>query len=272
MYHQVTELYFKLVLSEMEQIALQEHFKDDFFLNRLQRINRYFRLLIQSFQVMSSGMEREQFMKFRMALLPASGFQSVQFRMIEICATDFKFLVNNDFFRQIDTHTTVAEMYEQVYWKTGATELATGKKTLTLKQFEDKYAAKLLRLAVQYQDCNLWRLFKKRSSQSQAITEALRTFDALVNVDWRLAHLSSAIKYLQRDTDTLAATGGTNWQKYLPPKSQQRMFFPELWTDQEKDEWGKKWVVEQLGKQANESWKTAKNKGNGRGGWHLILL
>jgi tryptophan 2,3-dioxygenase len=42
------------------------------------------------------------------------------------------------------------------------------------------------------------------------------------------------------------ATGGTNWQRYLPPRFQKRIFFPELWTPQEQDEWGKKWVDQQL--------------------------
>ena len=33
-----------------------------------------------------------------------------------------------------------------------------------------------------------------------------------------------------------------NWQKYLPPHFQRRIFYPELWSDQERDEWGKSWV------------------------------
>jgi len=34
------------------------------------------------------------------------------------------------------------ELFEHIYWKQGATELASGKKTLTLKQFEKKYKKK----------------------------------------------------------------------------------------------------------------------------------
>jgi tryptophan 2,3-dioxygenase len=36
----------------------------------------------------------------------------------------------------------------------------------------------------------------------------------------------------------IKATGGTNWQKYLPPKRQHVLFFPELWTEKEKENWG----------------------------------
>jgi tryptophan 2,3-dioxygenase len=44
---------------------------------------------------------------------------------------------------------------------------------------------------------------------------------------------------LQRNPEDIKATGGTNWQKYLPPRFQKIIFFPELWTEQEKEEWGK---------------------------------
>jgi tryptophan 2,3-dioxygenase len=102
MYHQITELYFKLCLHELEQIAnngkkildngrdegWNEKLDADFFVERLNRVNRYFEALTKSFEIMIDGMEKEQFLKYRMALLPASGFQSGQYRMIEIYAAD----------------------------------------------------------------------------------------------------------------------------------------------------------------------------------------
>ena len=48
------------------------------------------------------------------------------------------------------------------------------------------------------------------------------------------------------DPKDIAATGGTNWQKYLPPRFQKRIFYPELWSDTEKEEWGKAWVEENV--------------------------
>ena len=66
-----------------------------------------------------------------------------------------------------------------------------------------------------------------------------REFDSLANVLWPLAHLKSAGRYLQKDPEDIKATGGTNWQKYLPPRFQKTIFFPELWTEQEKKDWGK---------------------------------
>jgi tryptophan 2,3-dioxygenase len=63
-----------------------------------------------------------------------------------------------------------------------------------------------------------------------------------------LVHYKTAVRYLAKDNNDVAATGGTNWQKYLPPRFQKRIFFPELWTDKEKEEWGKTWVEEAMRK------------------------
>jgi len=87
-YHQITELYFKLIIHEQLQIINRENLTATYFQEKVLRINRYFQVLISSFEVMIKGMEREQFLKFRMSLLPASGFQSAQFRMIELYSTD----------------------------------------------------------------------------------------------------------------------------------------------------------------------------------------
>ena len=76
MYHQITELYFKLCLHECKQIAENPALSLEFFTTRVKRINAYFNALTSSFDVMVDGMEKEQFLKFRMSLLPASGFQS----------------------------------------------------------------------------------------------------------------------------------------------------------------------------------------------------
>src|ERR1700748_3331277 len=146
MYHQITELYFKLVLHECKQITEKRPLTTDFFTTRIKRINRYFDALIQSFEIMVDGMEKEQFLKFRMSLLPASGFQSGQYRMIEIFATDFINLVAKDKREELRS-ASIDEQFEYLYWKFGATELSTGKKTLTLKQFEKKYAKTFTDLA-----------------------------------------------------------------------------------------------------------------------------
>src|ERR1700748_627760 len=51
-YHQITELYFKLALHECKQIAEKHPLTADFFTKRLKRINSYFGALTQSFAIM----------------------------------------------------------------------------------------------------------------------------------------------------------------------------------------------------------------------------
>jgi len=249
MYHQITELYFKLILWEMEQIAEEKSPEVNWFLEKIQRINRYVEALTKSFDIMSVGMEPEQFKKFRMALLPASGFQSAQFRLIEIAATDFINLTEQDFRNQTRPNMTIAEIYEHIYWKRGATETATGKKTITLQHFEEKYSETFLQFAYERRDTNIWKKYQELEAKGgdlTALKEALRDFDYLFNIEWALSHLKSAVRYLRESGKPIDATGGTNWTKYLPPSFQRIIFFPVLWTAEERQEWGRKKVEEML--------------------------
>lgn len=247
MYHQITELFFKLCIHEYEQIAAQENITLSFLLQKLKRIVRYFDGLVTTYDIMVDGMDKDQFLKFRMALLPASGFQSAQYRMIELYSTDMVNLVHKEYAAKNPSilKGTVQEMYEHIYWKTGATELATGRKTLTLKQFEEKYGEEFIGLANKCARVNIYAKFRSlpaADQKNEELINTMRELDANVNVNWCLMHYKSAVRYLQGDPDIIAATGGTNWQKYLPPRFQRISFYPELWSQQEKDEWGKTWV------------------------------
>jgi tryptophan 2,3-dioxygenase len=259
-YHQITELYFNLALHEYEQIAhngknILPNGKDagwkddldvDFFIERLNRITRYFESLTKSFEIMVDGMDQQQFLRYRLALLPASGFQSAQYRLIEICSTDFINLLDKDVRGQyLGKNAAIEEMFKHIYWNKGATELATGKKTLTLEQFEKKYSGKFIEKAREYQSINLWQKYLSLPTdvqKDQRVINALKSIDVNVNVNWPLMHYKSAVRYLQQKDGDVAATGGTNWQKYLPPRFMKRIFFPQLWSDEEFENWGKSWV------------------------------
>ena len=255
MYHQITELYFKLSLHECKQIAANENLTAQFFTERVKRINSYFNALTTSFEVMVNGMEKDQFLKFRMSLLPASGFQSGQYRMIEIFSTDFNRLVDKSKREELQ-HASIEEKFEFIYWKFGATELSSGKQTLTLKQFIKKYADQFLALAKAHEHSNFSALYHQLEAKGEDLSllaEELRKLDLYVNVEWPLSHYKSAVRYLEKDPTDIAATGGTNWQKYLPPRFQKRIFYPFLWTEQQMEEWGKGWVLSVLQTLRNEA-------------------
>jgi tryptophan 2,3-dioxygenase len=260
MYHQITELYFKLCLHELEQIAnngkkilpngenqgWNDKITSAFLIERITRINRYFEVLTKSFEIMVDGMDKEQFLHYRMALLPASGFQSAQYRMIEISCTDFINLIDKDVRPNYQTkNAPIEELFQHIYWNKGASELATGKKTLTLNQFEKKYSKKLICLANTYKTKNVWQKYLSLSQadkQNQQLINGLKQLDVNVNINWPLVHYKSAVRYLQQNSQDIAATGGTNWQKYLPPRFQKRIFYPQIWSEQEIEDWGKGWV------------------------------
>src|ERR1700712_1346765 len=60
-YHQITELYFRLILWEIEQIAEEPELTENYFIGKLDRIIRYFRQLESSFNIMIEGLDKEQF-------------------------------------------------------------------------------------------------------------------------------------------------------------------------------------------------------------------
>ena len=250
-YHQITELYFKLVLWEIAQLTDGSVTQAKVFLDKVQRMNRYFQQLISSFAIMTEGLDRAQFAKFRMTLAPSSGFQSFQYRLIEIMSTDLVNLIHPNYVLWLSPNDSLSEYLDKLYWKAGARNVETGNKTLTLRQFEEKYDSVLLEKIKAYKSKNLRKkmhtFLKENEPASSDIIVALREFDMLANVHWPLAHFRAAVRHLVSNQGVKGATGGTNWRKYLPPRFQRIIFFPELWSEEEKDNWGKSWVLEQTG-------------------------
>jgi tryptophan 2,3-dioxygenase len=86
--HQVYELWFKLILTEVDSILEifgQDHLDErlmDLIVSRLQRIVEIQKIMIDQIGVMET-MTPLDFLEFRDLLIPASGFQSMQFRMLE---------------------------------------------------------------------------------------------------------------------------------------------------------------------------------------------
>src|SRR5690606_30437852 len=103
-----------------------------------------------------------------------------------------------------------------------------------------KYEDELIGWANKHQHRNLRIVYKElhQDEKYEELINQLKEWDLDVNVRWPLMHLKSAGRYLGRTDKGIPATGGTNWEKYLPPRFQQRVFFPELWTEEELKSWG----------------------------------
>ncbi len=241
MYHQINELLFKMILWEIDQITTIEKPATAFFTERLMRISRYFDMLTTSFTIMGDGMEVGQYMKFRNTLTPASGFQSAQYRIIEFASTDLINLIDYRFRATIDRNTPYEHALEHLYWQAAGKDYKTGKKSYLLKAFEEKYKAEFLRKMEEYNTTNIWQKYKslpESDRNNPELIKAMRHYDYTVNVTWVMGHLNAARKYIESGQGIAEATGGSDWKKYMHPKYQRRIFFPELWSEDELKNWG----------------------------------
>jgi tryptophan 2,3-dioxygenase len=239
-YHQVCELYFKLILWEMAQISNMQESNAGFFVEKIQRIVRYYENLVFSFDIMLKGLDQVQFSKFRVSLFPASGFQSVQYRFMEFGCTDLYNLVSEDERPQLQPDEKLSRLFKKLYWQKANINAKTKKKDLSGEMFQQKYEACLFQKAKELQHININRIFLKYFSEgpdSDIIGTHLKKLDVLANIKWRLAHFKVAARHLQKK-GMEKGTGGTNWKKYLPPHYQKIVFFPGLWTSEEKENWG----------------------------------
>lgn len=243
MYHQINELLFKMILWEIDQVAKKETVTASFFSTKLRRISRYFDMLTSSFNIMRDGMEVEQYMKFRTTLTPASGFQSAQYRKIEFASTELINLIDNRYRATIDRNTPFEHALEHLYWQAAGKDYNTGKKSYLLEAFEAKYKEEFISFTKYYNTRNLWTKFKELPQEVKTdkdLIGAMRHYDHTVNIQWVMAHYNAANHYLNINGETTEATGGSDWTKYMHPKYQRRIFFPDVWTKEELDNWGKK--------------------------------
>lgn len=241
MYHQVNELLFKMALWEIDQVCFAKQLTTAFFAEKLHRISRYFDMLTTSFEIMQKGMSVEQYMKFRNTLTPASGFQSAQYRMIEFASTDLIHLIDARFRNTIDRNTPYTHAFEHLYWQAAGKDHKTGKKNYLIESFERKYKDQFLRAMETYNTRNIWKKFKSLPLESQSnpeLIEAMRHYDKTLNITWVMGHYNAALHYLESGATTAEATGGSDWKKYMLPKYQKRIFFPEVWTSNELEHWG----------------------------------
>jgi len=239
MYHQINELLFKMILWEIDQVSTSETISPEKFTMHLDRVSRYFDLLSNSFNIMQKGMEVEQYMKFRDTLTPASGFQSAQYRKIEFASTDLLNLIDFRFRATIDRNTPWEFAFDNMYWQAAGVR-PEGKSAL-LSNFEERYKTELIETMKSYNTTNLLAKYlslPEAERNNLELINAMRHYDHTVNIRWVMNHFNAARHYIESGKGSGEATGGSDWQKYMLPRYQKRIFFPELWSDNELDNWG----------------------------------
>ena len=240
-YHQINELIFKMILWEIEQVATTKDITVETFEDKIMRVSRYFDMLTTSFNVMSKGMSPDQYNKFRLSLSPASGFQSFQYRLIEFASTELINLIDVRFRATIDRNTQFEHAFDHLYWQAAGKDFKTGKKSQLLLNFEKKYKERFITFMKVYNIKNLWSIYKSLSNKNQqnkSLIKAMRHLDYTVNITWVMAHYNTAKFYIESKSGNSISTGGSDWHKYMHPKYQKRIFFPDLWTKEELENWG----------------------------------
>lgn len=255
-YHQQTELWFRLVIHEIERCirALMATSADIInATDAIRRINRYFSILINSFNVLLEGLSTEEFLIFRQAFGSASGFQSVQFRVIEILV-GLKSEDSDSLSTEINLPTDIKNISHSpkklatFYWENACKNFSTVEPTLTLVNFKKKYQASLNNLyqkreiaslisafyhVVSDRICGvegiveiLEKLFKdgKEKAIIELAEELLKMDESIV--DWKRIHLKVAAKHLG---EMRYGTGKTKCTEYLRKSIVKQRYLPELY-------------------------------------------
>jgi tryptophan 2,3-dioxygenase len=200
--HQVYELWFKVVLFELETARDRIDSDDMFFaLHYLKRVHVIEKVLVEQIDVLET-MSPQDFLAFRSQLAPASGFQSVQFREIEFLSglKEPKYLVRLD---------------------ATAEEAARLRRRLDDPSLNDAFHHLLERRG----SPTLLEVFRDRARHGDLfdLCEALLDHDEAF-AHWRARH----VLMVERQIGGKTGTGGSSGAEYLRSTLGKR-FYPELW-------------------------------------------
>jgi tryptophan 2,3-dioxygenase len=210
--HQVYELWFQQMLYELEAVrdamTAGETWRARHLLRRVHVIER---LLIAQVGVLET-MTPQDFLEFRAALAPASGFQSVQFRELEFLsgAKDPAFLarfrsLTPDERDRLDSRLAEPSLWDAYVDLLASRDLAVGDAKEILASL-----VTVARDRPRYDD--LWEL-----------AEDLLAYDELAAL-WRARH----VQMVERQIGTKSGTGGSTGAPYLHRRVPLR-YYPLLW-------------------------------------------
>ena len=200
--HQVYELWFKVVLFELEAARDRIDSDDIFFaLHYLKRVHVVEKLLVEQIEILET-MSPQDFLAFRSQLAPASGFQSVQFREIE-------------FLSGLKEPKYLARL------ESTAHETARLRRRLDETSLDDAFH----RLLERRGSPTLLEVFRDREHHGDLfdLCEALLDHDEAF-AHWRARH----VLMVERQIGGKTGTGGSSGAEYLRGTLGKR-FYPELW-------------------------------------------
>jgi tryptophan 2,3-dioxygenase len=226
--HQTYELWFKLLLHELDAVVMKLRAaaenptsRDEVYeaARLLRRCTEVARVLVEQFTILET-MLPTHFLAFRDRLRPASGFQSEQFRELE-------FLCGLKDEKLLRLHEPTPEMYAALERRlrepslrdvffTALSALGTVPQLAADATEEERFHARAQGILVLYRD-------ERGHRDWIDVCERLTEFDELL-MSWRLRH----IQMVERTIGARMGTGGSSGTSYLKVTLDKK-FFPELW-------------------------------------------
>ncbi len=218
--HQVYELWFKQMLHELDTIIAK--LDKDEVLGTIRLIRRCIeiqRILVNQIAVLET-MTPMDFLTFRDHLMPASGFQSSQFREIEtVCG-----LKDANFLNNLDKESA---NYARLQKRLNNPSVRDAFYSLLRRRGFDLPEQTTPEDTAAHHKCigELIRIYQEAEKQYDLflLAESLIEFDEAF-VIWRMHH----VKMAERMIGTKVGTGGSEGVAYLQSTTD-RKFFPDLW-------------------------------------------
>jgi tryptophan 2,3-dioxygenase len=212
--HQAYELWFKLVLFELDSIIQSMNngnVKQAVWLFR--RVTAIEKLLNQQIHILET-MSPVDFLRFRGKLNPASGFQSVQFREIEFISNLKDPALLEHLRSDPDSIARLKKRLEEpTLWDAFLQLLEKNQFEIPADRNSEKIKQELVRL---YENSDeYYELF--------LLAEALMEHDELIGL-WRVHH----VRMVERMIGNKTGTGGSEGVRYLSSTLTKKCF-PELW-------------------------------------------
>ena len=116
--HLICELLFGLIIRQVDEFALQPNLEDTTpsrWIEVATRLRNYYLVLTKTMSLLVTNFSKDEFMPFRSNLEPASGFQSLNYRIIELKFTHLDNLAVKEE-RQNLQGLSVEEKLQKLYW------------------------------------------------------------------------------------------------------------------------------------------------------------
>jgi tryptophan 2,3-dioxygenase len=210
--HQSYELWFRLVISELDKVVtLLEHQDLIPAFHLLERVSLVFKSLIQQIDILET-MTPVAFNQFRAKINPASGFQSWQFRELELLAGG----TPQDYSRfaslEPEWFHKLQKRGNQPNLRSSFIKLLQRRKLLSESFTPEAFQKALLSI-----------YNKPIQDELQTLCEFLIGFDEQILL-WRFRH----VQMVERMIGMKHGTGGSLGVPYLE-STLRKKFFPELW-------------------------------------------